>query len=196
MFCKNCGNIIGDTNKFCEYCGAETASNTGNSALQVVDQSSNQAVQQKNQKPLGMKWYKFVVNIQLFLSMLVCVYNALGYFNRSNEEWELLYTSFPKLKVLNISFGIIQLLYIGFIAVIRYRMVKFKKNAPTLYITNFWIQIFLDFAWNMIAVAITSNGPYYYGSAIAEVAIRNVFFIIYILLNVVYFRKRKFMFDK
>lgn len=200
MFCKNCGNIVGETDKFCQKCGTPIAQNTDEHVVQATGQPGGKVNQQTVQKPLGMKWYKFVVNVQLFLSMFVCLYNAITYFtgtvDGTKEQWEVIYTVYPKLKILNIIFGVIQLLYIGFLAVIRYRLVKFKKNAPTLYIINFLIQIILEFAWFTILATYTGMNSDDSSSIAAGMIVKNFWVVIYLLLNMVYFKKRKFMFNQ
>lgn len=200
MFCKNCGNFIGESDKFCQSCGAEISPDTNDSASQTPGQSGNQVIQQTMQKPLGMKWYKFIVYVQLFMSMLMSVGYGYSYFSDTmrgdKETWKAIYAVFPKLRALNIVFGIIQFLYVGFLAVIWYRMFYFKKNAPVLYITNYFIQIALEWVWLVIAIAYTGMGYDKFSSTLSNTMFRNCIQVIYILLNIVYFKKRKFMFTK
>ncbi|MDE5994056.1 MAG: zinc ribbon domain-containing protein [Oscillospiraceae bacterium] len=200
MFCKNCGNLISEADKFCQSCGAPIAQDTIAPASQTSETLESQVSQQAVQNPIGMKWYKFVVNVQLFLSMLMCVYNGYMYLSGTmyggEEEREIVYTVFPKLKTLDIVFGIIYIIYIGFLIIIRYRLVKFKKNAPTLYILNFLIQNVLEWVWVVNANSYVSKSGSDLSFSSSDMVFRLIFCLIYILLNIVYFRKRKFMFDK
>ncbi len=200
MFCKNCGNFVGESDRFCETCGAEITQNTNEPVSQTSGQPVDQVSLQPAQKPLGMKWYKFVVNVQLFLSMIVSVGNGGRYLNDTmngtKEEWNIIYTVFPRLRILNIVFGVIQILYVGFLAVIRYRMVKFKKNAPILYIISFLIQIVLEWIWIAVLIASTSTLNVDYSSQIYGTILTDILWVIYIVLNIIYFKKRKFAFSK
>ncbi len=197
MFCKYCGNFVRESDRFCQSCGAKLIQDTNDPAFQTSGQPVNQVSQQAAQNPLGMKWYKFVVNVQLFLSMFMSIYNGGIYFKEAvDADNEERYTVIPEIRVLNIVFGIIQFLYVGFLVVIRYRMVKFKKNAPALYILNFVIQIILAWAWIGMFITYTGIGYDDYSSTLSDTFFKTFGWVIYIVLNISYFKKRKFMFSK
>lgn len=76
MFCTNCGKIIGDDSKFCQFCGTSTGSKKDNDKKEEPE---------KNNTALDILWEKFAE-----------VYNAKDaekkkYLdNSSNEAWELI----------------------------------------------------------------------------------------------------------
>lgn len=196
MFCENCGNQIGESDEFCHKCGAKVLRGAENNAPQTPEQ--NCAPTEPIQKPLGMKWYNFVVRFQLFLGMLFSVYSGYRYFSGNvsggKENWQMLCSVFPDLKVNNIVFGVICLLCAVFMIIIRHRMVKFKKNAPSSYVLITAIQFALEWIWLFSVAVITGMGFDGFTLVIPTMAGQTLGILVYIVLNIVYFHKRRHLF--
>lgn len=105
-----------------------------------------------------------------------------------------LYSVIPQLHIVNIVFGIISILYVGFLVVIRIRLINFKENGSMLYLLNFGIQIAIKWVWIFISYFSKYNGDF--SSQIIGELMGNFVVVLYVALNAVYFRKRKFMFNK
>lgn len=204
MFCKNCGNIVGDGEKFCQHCGAPIDQNPSapadqNGTQPYAQQGSQQIYGQTMQKPLGMKWFKFIVNFHLIFGVLLPLSYGLLYFTGNieltEEKWDILYSAFPSLKVLNIVFGVLHCLLAAYFVVIRFRMVRFKKNAPLLFVLSIVAQLIFAWGWRLTFVTIVqSRIDIHYSDVIPRLIVSSFVLLIYAAANIDYFRKRKFMF--
>ena len=73
MFCRNCGFQIGEQQRFCSNCGADNGGmGVGQSynPMNTVSNPINTFPMQPVVGILGMKWYKFLLFIPLFVIMI------------------------------------------------------------------------------------------------------------------------------
>lgn len=224
MFCANCGSDLGNsTPAFCPNCGARMDPPRDNNSYdqQAPYQQPNPYDQQPsyqqpnpyNQQPnpynqpnpydpmqpaLPMRWYKFVIYVQLFLSALVSVINGIAYFSGSFVETltgggspELVFAFYPALQPLCYFLGIVSIGSAVFAIITRQWLAHYLLKG----ITALYAVYALSIACNLICmvglmmifeVSIGDLGSTYIGSIIG--------LVILLALSRVYFNKRRHLF--
>lgn len=202
MFCNNCANIVNENDKFCESCGAQITPSPNARPANVLLQNNRpvqgsmmyyQSVQMPMQKLIGMKWYKFIIYVQLFLAMLLRVGNE---FNCLMSCFASDYSMYSPLKVVDIVYGILYIALAAFMFVVRHRLAKFKKNAPSLHIINLIIQIVMNIIWVILVAEILSSFDLTPAASVGNKYITSSWIIVYAVVISIYFKKRQFMFNK
>ena len=225
MFCANCGSDLGNsTPAFCPNCGARMDPPRDNNSYdqQAPYQQPNPYDQQPNpynqpnhynqqpnpytqpnpydpmQPALPMRWYKFVIYVQLFLSALVSVINGIAYFSGSFVETltgggspELVFAFYPALQPLCYFLGIVSIGSAVFAIITRQWLAHYLLKG----ITALYAVYALSIACNLICmvglmmifeVSIGDLGSTYIGSIIG--------LVILLALSRVYFNKRRHLF--
>ena len=145
MICPSCGKPIPDQSKFCPSCGATVQGAPG-----------QQPVPYNPQPNLPMKWYKFVIWVQLFLAALYALSYAVRLFTGTayGKETELYYEMYDGLRAADIVFG---LMYVGVIVLaiyVRQQLAGFKKGAPEHYLRFIIIGNAMEIARTLVAAVI------------------------------------------
>ena len=85
MFCQKCGKQLLENTQRCPYCGED---------LQAAQTPA------AAQQPMKMKWFKFVIWVQLFLAALSSLYTAFSLFTGSAYlgSADTIYSYYPGLK--------------------------------------------------------------------------------------------------
>ena len=211
-FCSTCGaKIENESSQFCHNCGTKIHLPASNN----IPNQNNTPIYQPQQQPstytppasayapaypvaqLGMKWYNFLIYFLLFFSacynLAYGIMNITGniYFISTNGQAtsEIVYNFYGTgLKVVDVITGILMIVIAAFAVYTRFRLAKYKANAPIciciLYISFGVLGLF----YNIAALAITGINEF--ATAIPTVII-SVLLVIY---NYNYFKKRKFMF--
>lgn len=173
MFCPNCGKQIPDQSVFCPSCGTrvQAAAPQQPGAPQAPTPQQPGAPQQPAptgmqpapyqqpvpyvaQPALPMKWYKFVIWVQLFLSALVSVGSALLLLTGAQygPDSDLAYSMIGGLRVVDIIFALAQIGIAAFAIYVRQRLAGFKKGAPELYLRFIIIANVISISYNLIVV--------------------------------------------
>lgn len=150
------------------------------------------------QPALPMRWYKFVIYVQLFLSALVSVINGIAYFSGSFVETltgggspELVFAFYPALQPLCYFLGIVSIGSAVFAIITRQWLAHYLLKG----ITALYAVYALSIACNLICmvglmmifeVSIGDLGSTYIGSIIG--------LVILLALSRVYFNKRRHLF--
>lgn len=150
------------------------------------------------QPALPMRWYKFVIYVQLFLSALVSVINGIAYFSGSFVETltgggspELVFAFYPALQPLCYFLGIVSIGSAVFAIITRQWLAHYLLKG----ITALYAVYALSIASNLICmvglmmifeVSIGDLGSTYIGSIIG--------LVILLALSRVYFNKRRHLF--
>ena len=193
MYCSNCGGLVPDGQYTCPNCGAYVGSTgqTYNAPNQNMQQGYYQNnipyTQQSVQPELGMKWFKFVIYFQLFLSALVNIINGF------RISTGLHYGVTSRLKMLDVCIGIC-IVVLGVLALItRFMLSGYKKCGPSMYIGLLIANIVIGFIYIAAFYFIVS-------SVSPDVSISGDTFITLetnmtlLVLNIIYFKKRKHLF--
>jgi hypothetical protein len=219
--CNSCGKENYEDALYCRYCGSRLNENVdvppveakvGNIKTEEckedafsppveiqprISYGENTHSEGPVDKPLGMKWYYFIINFQLWLFMLFRlaegVQYILGYhYSQYGLDKAQVYQVFPLLNGLDLAFGVILLALIAFAFFTRRSLARYYRNGPKSYIALIAISYVLPIVYLVLFSAVT-------GVPLAETinansVIRIVCGIVYAVLNVVYFRKRASMF--
>lgn len=204
MYCSNCGGIVPDGQYTCPNCGAYVGSTgqTYNAPNQNMQQGYYQNnipyTQQSVQPELGMKWFKFVIYFQLFLSALVNIINGFRistglHYGVTSRQLDYIYNHFDGLKMLDVCIGIC-IVVLGVLALItRFMLSGYKKCGPSMYIGLLIANIVIGFIYIAAFYFIVS-------SVSPDVSISGDTFITLetnltlLVLNIIYFKKRKHLF--
>lgn len=219
MYCPNCRSQLIDGSIYCPVCGAQLAQ-----AQQMNYQQMNyqQPVQQINyqqpvqpqmvsngnyvqqpvqpqmqQKPLGMKWFKFLIYFQLFVASLVSLLTGVFLFTgkiytgASAEEVELLYMYFPNLKIFNLCMGVVYVVLCILYLVTRFMLSGYRKAGPAMLIAMYVGSLLISVLLVLITLQLV-------GGVVYEINITTitsvVTSIVMIVCNIIYFKKRKHLF--
>ena len=213
--CNNCGNQISDGQLTCPVCGAYTGAGAqaNNQAPQqnMYNQQGmyNQAPQQnmynqqdmynqtsqQPQKELGMKWFHFVIYSQLFVSALVGLWNGFQLLTGRiyGENTDRVYSYFSGLKGVDTIIGICYIAIAIFALVTRFMLADFKKCGPAMYIGMQVAGLIISIAYIASVTSIVDGlTEYIASSTYGTMAVS----IVMLICNIVYFKKRKHLFDR
>lgn len=204
MYCSNCGGLVPDGQYTCPNCGAYVGSTgqTYNAPNQNMQQGYYQNnipyTQQSVQPELGMKWFKFVIYFQLFFGALVNIINGFRistglHYGVTSRQLDYIYNHFDGLKMLDVCIGIC-IVVLGVLALItRFMLSGYKKCGPSMYIGLLIANIVIGFIYIAAFYFIVS-------SVSPDVSISGDTFITLVtnltllVLNIIYFKKRKHLF--
>ena len=220
MKCTKCNQEIAKGSKFCIHCGASVDMMQMNmtSALKRVKTcpqcqktfSENYVycnncgvmlqecaignTEQKKQTEHSMKWYKFIIYVQLFLSAIVSFASAIslltGSYYGGKENADLVYYYYGNgLKIFDISLVIISLGLVVMAIVARTKLKNFKVGAPQFYLKL----LILSCAVTVISVLVPSliTGEFLFNSSMFGSLAGNITMI---FINKSYFEKRAELF--
>lgn len=219
MYCPNCRSQLIDGSIYCPVCGTQLAQ-----AQQVNYQQMNyqQPVQQMNyqqpvqpqmvnngnyvqqpvqpqmqQKPLGMKWFKFLIYFQLFVASLVSLLTGVFLFTgkiytgASAEEVELLYMYFPNLKTFNLCMGVVYVVLCILYLVTRFMLSGYRKAGPAMLIAMYVGSLLISVLLVLITLQLVGGVVYEINITTITSVITS---IVMIVCNIIYFKKRKHLF--
>lgn len=146
------------------------------------------------QKALSMRWYKFVINFQLFLAAIVNVANAGCYFWGLNygENAELVYMVYESLQILDIFMGVVMLALAALCIYARGRLRRFRKNAVPIYLLVIIINILCEVIYTTVGYGIVGTLD---ETASAEISSYVTASAVFLMGNYNYFKKRKHLFN-
>lgn len=207
MFCPNCGTDLTDALRFCPNCGTRLANPETPAAPQQGDAQPQQPpCPLPNQQPLQssapqMNWYKFLIYFALFASAAIGFINAImfliGTINGSPAEARLFYAYFPAWRILDIIIGVLMIVCVALLLLTRFRLSGFHKNGPMLLTLSYAALATVNLAYMVGAIIVASS----YGIGIAELSLfptisNTVSALVLMVVNLVYFGKRKALFNK
>lgn len=146
-------------------------------------------------KAQGMKWFHFLIYFVLWLNAAVCVLNAIACFTNNSVPAEI-YASYPLMKTMDLFLGAAYLIFAIFCLFTRSRLAKYKKGAPATLIL-FYILSLLVVLVDVVCVCkgleldLQASISYMLEMDVLSSIISTV---IMILINKVYFGKRKHLF--
>lgn len=203
MFCTNCGTENREDASYCHNCGAnlnrqrEQTSPTYNYSepgYAPAAQRSAMRYGAELEPEQGMKWFKFIIYVQLFLSMLSQVSSAILIFAGSQygEDADYIYFLYDGLKAVDVIFGILSLGLAVLALAARQALARFKANGPKLYFTFLIANIVVGLIYIILVSIVTgvSMSMLVDTDLIAQL----VTSAILLGVNIVYFRKRTHLF--
>ena len=188
-YCTNCGAVLGEQ--------SYTGYNTVDPSLEGRYDASAKNGQTAN-KPLGMKWYMFLVSFYLMFNAIISVVNSFMYFT---GNYVTIYDMTPAeyyaeygaaMKAIDVAYGVILIGEALYLFLTRVRLMKFRKNAPALFLAFYVFNLLLNVAYYIAPIYIsgntlTMNDTSYLTSLV-------IVYTVFIILNAIYFKKRAFLF--
>lgn len=218
MFCRNCGTQCPDGTKFCPSCGCTFDNDQPTENVQQnfsqPDYSQHNDYAQQNytqpnytqpnytqpnnytqppiyNAPLGMNWFKFLIYFGLFAGAVINCISAIlqvtGVPYKGLSEY--VYMFFPALRFLDIFYCISALALAAFQIYTRFQLASFRKNAPKLVLIVYSAAAVISLIYIIAASIILHEFLLN-----AYIVIQIVVPCLMVVLNKVYFDKRKDMF--
>jgi|GEM_PF-3656462 len=146
-------------------------------------------------RAMNMKWYWFATNIQSILSAIAFFLFALVYLTGSIYSTnygipaEKFYSVYPALKVVDYCYAIALILLGTFSLVIRHGLKKRYQNAPFYYMASYAIPLIVSFLYR-VETGVLFGASTFSPTFFAQIPVIGG----YIVLNYVYFKKRRHLF--
>lgn len=208
MFCPNCGTQCPDDTKFCPSCGSSVANNQPTENAQQnfgqpnytqpnYTQPNNYAQPYNYAQPrmynvqLEMKWFKFLIYFGLFAGAVLNCLSAILQITGAVYEGsaEVVYIFFPELKFFDIFYTILLLALAILQIFTRFQLSGFKKNGPKLILIVYSAAAVISLLYGIVASVILHEFLFN-----ASMIISIIVPVVMVVLNKIYFDKRKDMF--
>lgn len=216
-FCNNCGRRLGE-GEICQCMQNQGQYPPPQGEYQTQGMYQNQVQYQtpqgmyQNQVPYQnttnqqndftakMKWFKFVIYAQLFLTVLTFLGTGTNLFmGLTYDNYKgVVYEQFPYLEMSDKCFGLIFYGMAIWAIVIRQQLANFKKNGPFMYLAFCIVQLVIligygiSFYFTVCVNAEVDAGTW--DGVVNSLILSVVSIIIFFILNKIYFDKRKHMF--
>ena len=230
-FCERCGTQLKADDKFCSGCGAPQQSERTVFQSQYHELDQKTVVQSDmpyhydtnyagsnytHEEPMlayhmgpggRMKWFKFIIYVQLVLAALSCL-STIGLCASEISELNAVlddhfYDSLSGLLrrciILDVVFILVNFALAAFAIFVRFRLARFRLNSPMLYLVFLSVSagatLIYDILYNVICAQINN----WFGYTLIEYFIATTFFsmvlsIVMIIVNHIYFKNRKDLF--
>ena len=141
---------------------------------------------------LGMKWYKFLIYFSLFAGAVINVASGIPFLNGSiyGGYADNVYSVFPALKTVDVMYGIVALATAVLCIVARFALAKYKKNGPALLLSIYAIGIVVSIVYFIAVKSIVTDIDLDTSSIVSSL----VSSVVMIIINKIYFDKRKHLF--
>ncbi len=208
-FCSKCGTQIESADQqFCTNCGAkvekqvETSTPVVNSAPVYEQQPVQNQYTVPTLNPVAqhpMKWFKFLIYFALFFGAFINFVFGFNYitggiyFSQTNGQVtaEMVYGTYGAgLKVLDVIQGILMIAIAAFGVYTRFRLSKYRTNAPLCVYVLYGAGAALTLLYNIALLVVTGLNQLTSVSSITSLVVT----VGFILLNYAYFTKRKDLF--
>lgn len=152
----------------------------------------------KSQKPLGMKWYKFLIYFALIAGAVVNILYSFSYLTGSMYVTETngavtaeeVYAYYGEgLQVADIAYGIFLIGFGVFAIILRHKLANYEQDAPVFVYIFYSILAGAPIAYNCIVAAITVQLGIVYNAIPSFIA-----GLVLLLCNVRYFKRREHLF--
>ncbi len=149
----------------------------------------------KNQNPLEptMKWYKFVIWFQLYVSLITGFFNGLSMitgsvYSNAGGDAAVIWASHPGLQYIDWSYGLVLIGWAFFALYVRQRLANYRTDGPKLYLLFLIINLAAVLVYNLIGGLIVG------GLDVAGLLMTALCNVLLIWLNRTYFKKRQHLF--
>lgn len=167
--CSRCGTVLPEGARFCPNCG------WGGPASEH----------------LPMKWFKFIIYVQLFLSALGNLILGIGLLAGTayGEYSGLVYTAYPMMRGIDLLIGLATLALAAAAIVVRQKLARYRAGAPRLYLILQAVSLGVGLVY-LLAGSAAVGMLLLNASTLASLMGSGVM----LLVNRVYFRRREALF--
>lgn len=218
MQCPNCGNLLAEGSRFCPYCSSileKSAGETQNEAFSGSDETLSVPDRQPSyggwdpygdnrplstgsddprNDPRGMKWFKFIIYFQLFANAAVNGIAALTTATgaRYQGQADKVYAALPRLRTLDLVYILLLLGLVVLAIVARMQLARFRRRGPLLYYLLQIANIAVAVLYLLAASAVS-------GVPLSQLDLSNTIVslglsLVMLIVNIIYFGKRKDLF--
>lgn len=189
--CRICGTANEDTNMFCTECGALFEENP--SAFEE-EAGSVGYIPPSLERHYPMKWHQFLM-IVWFAGGILGIIRGLTIltgkiYSLYGTDSEIVYRFYPKLEQINSIYGFVCIALSIFQIIMCNRLNKFRKNGPRLMVIYFILSIISSFVYQIASNAAAGTTSSNFVSNLLLTAA----LIPYLIINIIYYRKRKDLF--
>ena len=193
MFCPYCGAEVKDGARFCVTCGNPVQSQPAQTMY-----AGNEGLIRPE---LPMKWYKFVINFSLWAGALLNIGNGImalmgmQYESEYEGAAELVYAMFEELKTIDVLYGAACIALAVYMIVVRFRLSGYYKNGPAMFISTYAIALVVIVLY-YVAVLTVVPEIVEEDNVVTSIVSNVIANVLMIVLNSIYFKKRKHLFTK
>ena len=185
MFCSKCGAENPDGELVCSSCGATLGNGDG---------------QGSNKTDMPMKWYKFLAFFALWAGAIINLTYGIRYMGDNAFGDPLasafIFEMYPKMKGVMVVCGLATIAIAALNVLTAINLIKFKKNAPKLVILSYVAGAAVNIYY-LIATSSNVDPEIVAESNIITTATAAVLVaIVFSFINIIYFKKRKHLFNK
>lgn len=218
MQCPNCGALLAEGSRFCPYCSSileKSAGETQNEAFSGSDETLSVPDRQPSyggwdpygdnrplstgsddprNDPRGMKWFKFIIYFQLFANAasngIAALTTVAG--TRYQGQADRVYSAFPRLRTLDLVY-VLLLLGMAVLAIVtRMQLARFRRRGPALYYLLQIVNALGAVLYLLAASAIC-------GVSLSQLDLSGLdislgLSLVMLIVNIIYFGKRKDLF--
>lgn len=194
MYCSRCGENNDNSAKFCRKCGAPLVQNQNNAPIRENLQMNTYTTSQKTQ---GMKWYKFIIYVQLILLPLSEIVNCYLTFSKKKlgDYTYYIYSFSPGIRMLDIFSCLAGIVILVAAIYVRMQLAGFKKGAPQKYLLLLVGQTARGIIY-ILGLSVLLNDISGIGYSTSFEWLQIVSLIVMVIVNHIYFDKRKQYFVK
>ena len=193
--CPGCGAEVEESTRTCPYCGTEFAGSAGSTPAMPNAQAQATQPEVVSLYQFGMKWFKFLIYFALFASAVLNFFSAISFFTGATygdpEVIEAIYETYPALKAVDITVGVLTLGLAGLAIFTRFQLAAFKKNAPILLYVMYGLDLAISLLYVLVASVATGLNLFSGNTAVSILTS-----VVMIACNVVYFKKRACLFTE
>lgn len=200
-FCNKCGAPLDGNAQFCNRCGASTSNSSFGSSFGSSSSFSSdpQMVGFNSGMPTvqhSMNWYKFLIYFALFFGAAINVIGGIVCMTGSHYDivggsgahyW--VYAVYGGLKALDIIYGLAMIALGAFGIYTRFRLSAYRTDGPMCLLITYGAAAGLSLLYSIIVSSIIGEFPTEnIGSIVGSVVM--------IVLNYIYFDKRRSYFNR
>jgi hypothetical protein len=148
---------------------------------------------EEQKKELGMKWFKFLIYFALWAGAVLNVANGVQaltgiQYNSNNVTAEMVYSRFPTLKGVDVFYGVACMLIAVLQISVRFALAKFKTYGPLML---YLLDVIIIIIGLIYIIAVSTIVP---GLSVASTLAPIIVSVVRLIIDVIYFKKRKDLF--